>query len=228
MNVFYSTDIVGDKIKLKGQEAQHCAKVLRKAKGSTVYVVDGIGHQYQCEIVDVGRQEVDLLILSQKHSQQDPDIPHLGFGIIKNTTRLEWMLEKITEIGVGRITPLLCERSERMAIKRTRLEKVLVSAMKQSLNLHLPVLDDPMPIETYINEQGRTNLYIASYGPDVRQLSAVEGRSVSPVILIGPEGDFTNAEVMQAESAGYQRVNLGQTRLRAETAAVVGCTLLRN
>lgn len=226
MNVFYSTDIQDDKIVLRDQEAQHCAKVLRKGRGEQIYVIDGKGSRYTCEIKEAHRSTVDLIVLSSTSIEVNPLLPHLAFGLIKNQTRLEWMLEKVTEIGVGRITPLICQRSERRSIKKERVEKIIVSAIKQSLQPYIPIIDEPVLFKSYVAAADRGKHFIASYeagAPDLGQV--IESKEPS-VILIGPEGDFTEQEVSKALADGYQRVNLGPSRLRAETASVVSLTLL--
>lgn len=227
MNVFFSKDINEDKIKLIDQEAQHCIKVLRKGRGEEVQVVDGQGSRYVCELEDYDRRSVDLKILSKSFNEKEVRSPHLAFGMIKNQTRLEWMLEKVTELGVQRITPLICQRSERNNIKRPRLEKILISAMKQSLNPYLPILDDPVAMMHYVPEKDRKMKYVASYGPNIPELSTLADKNTASLILIGPEGDFTKEELSHVGHHGYQRVNLGKSRLRAETACIVSCTLLR-
>ncbi len=227
MNVFYSTEILGGKIVLRDQEAQHCTKVLRKGRGEEIYVVDGRGHRYTCEIEDQERSSTTLVIKSTEYRNQDENQPHLAFGLIKNTSRLEWLLEKVTEIGVNRITPLLCKRSERSSWKHDRLQKIVISAMKQSLQYHLPILDEPMSVDQYLASQKLKNRYIASFGEGVPEFNKIEDRCQSPVIMIGPEGDFTPDELTLAVDRGYQRVNLGPTRLRAETACMLGCAIAR-
>ena len=226
MNVFYSKDIQGDKIVLKDQEAQHCAKVLRKGRGEQIYVIDGKGSRYTCEIKEAQRSSVELTVLSSSFAEANPLLPHLAFGLIKNQTRLEWMLEKITEIGVGRITPLICHRSERRSIKTERIEKIIVSATKQSLQPYVPIIDGPVPFKDYVVSADRSKHFIASYEEGAPDLGRIIKREQPSVILIGPEGDFTDEEVTKALADGYLRVNLGSSRLRAETASVVSLTLM--
>ena len=226
MNVFYSTDIQDDKIVLDGQEAQHCAKVLRKGRGEEIYVIDGKGSRYTCEIKEVHRSFVDLTVVSTSYIEANPMLPHLAFGLIKNQTRLEWLMEKITEIGVGRITPLICQRSERRTIKTDRIEKIIISATKQSLQPYLPIIDEPIPFKSYVASDSREQHFIASYEESAPDLGALESKGLPSVILIGPEGDFAEEEVDKALVNGYKRVNLGSSRLRAETASVVSLTLL--
>ncbi len=226
MNVFYSTDIINNKIILRDQEAQHCTKVLRKGRGEQIHIIDGKGSRYTCEIIEQKRTTVELIIISSTYNPPNLLFPHLAFGLIKNQTRLEWMLEKITEIGVGRITPLICQRSERSTIKYDRIKKIIVSATKQSLHHYIPAIDQPIPYAAYIASTDRTKKYVASLHQDAKELATVANRHQPSVILIGPEGDFSEDEIKHALEKGYTRVNLGSSRLRAETACIVSLTLL--
>ncbi len=225
MNLFYSSDREDDIIYITGQEAIHCNKVLRKAEGAEVSILDGQGREYVASIRSISRDRIEAIIQSEVVHDIDPQLPHLAFGIIKHPARLDWLIEKVTEVGVSRITPLLCKRSEKRKIKKERLEKIILSAAKQSKAHHFPILDDPMSPEDFLREFPEPG-YIASWGPDVTELSRVSFDHPHPQMLIGPEGDFTDQELSTFVNAGYQRVNLGPKRLRAETACVVACTLI--
>lgn len=225
MNLFYSTAIDDSSIILSDQEAQHCSKVLRQSVGDKIHIMDGRGHSFECIITKIGRNEV-ITDIEQRTTHEPQHFPHLAFGLIKNTTRMEWLLEKVTEIGVSSITPLITARSERRQLKLERLEKVILSAAKQSLKYHLPALKPAIPYKEYINSLQAERSYIASYNPSHKNLWEYTPRSQSEVILIGPEGDFTTEEVIAAQEKGAIGVNLGKSRLRAETAAIVACTHL--
>lgn len=225
MNAFYSTDFTETKILLTDQEARHCTKVLRKNRGDEIHVLDGKGSIYESVISDIGKDNVELSIISKKHENKNECLPHIAFGLIKNASRIEWMLEKLTEIGVQRIIPLKCQRAERGHLKKERLNKILVSAMKQSMRRYLPILEDPVNIVEFIMNAKSESKYIASYGPEVQELSG-QNIGSNPYIMIGPEGDFTDEEVALSINAGFKRVNLGKSRLRAETATIVACTIL--
>ena len=225
MNVFYSTEIEKHQIALRDQEAAHCSKVMRKSVGSEVIVVDGKGGRFFCEIAEIKRQVVMLDIKRTAHEEIDPMLPHLAFGIIKSNTRLEWLLEKVTEIGVSRISPIISAHGEREHINHTRLNKILVSAMKQSLRSHLPRLDEPQQMTDFLKQANCDNGYIASYGDQIPELTTVIDSTKRSTMLIGPEGDFTSTEVEEAVKAGFKRVNLGNKRLRTETAGVVAVTI---
>ena len=229
MNMFFSTLINDNTVTLIDQEAQHCSRVLRKKIGELINVMDGNGHSYEVRISSIGRNEVTADIIQREHHEL-PSYPTIAFGLIKNTTRLEWLLEKITEIGVTSIIPLITARSERKQIKIERLQKVIVSAAKQSLKYYLPNLHEAISYQTFIQniESNKTDktLYIASYDPSHNDLWTYTQNQKSSVILIGPEGDFTAEEVVSAKSTGAIGVNLGPARLRAETAAMVACAHL--
>ena len=227
--MFFSTLIDEKELRLEGQEGQHCSKVLRKKVGELIHVMDGNGNSYECRISKIGRNEVATDIIRTEYHEA-PGFPTIAFGLIKNTTRMEWLLEKVTEIGVSSIIPLITARSERRHVKVERLQKVIVSAAKQSLKYHLPALQSATTYQDYIQtleeNHAKANLYIASYDINHKDLWEYTDKQNSSVILIGPEGDFTPQEVELAKTAGAIGVNLGASRLRAETAAIVACTHL--
>ncbi|MFT4567408.1 MAG: 16S rRNA (uracil1498-N3)-methyltransferase [Saprospiraceae bacterium] len=229
MNMFFSTLINENTLTLIDQEAQHCSRVLRKKVGELINVMDGNGNSYEARISAIGRNEVITDII-HRQQHKPPSYPTIAFGLIKNTTRLEWLLEKITEIGVTSIIPLITARSERKNLKVERLQKVIVSAAKQSLKYHLPILHEAIPYQKFIqsitDQKADTTLYVANYNPDNKDLWNFTKNQSPSVILIGPEGDFTIEEVGLAKSAGAIGVNLGSSRLRAETAAMVACAHL--
>lgn len=229
MQLFYSDNIDDTKALLSGQESQHCAKVLRKKVGDVVHLLDGKGTMYEGEISIISRNEVHIDILKKLKISEGPmELPSVGVGLIKNAGRLEWLLEKATEIGVSQITPLICQRSERVKINPERLDKIIVSAMKQSMRLFKPLLMQPVRIEEYIMEQKAEHKLIAHYDAHNVQLSQLNINGRQANILIGPEGDFTEKEIQLATAHGYREVNMGVSRLRTETAVIVALTLLNN
>ncbi len=227
MNLFYSETRDNDAIYITGQEAVHCNKVLRKKEGAEVQVIDGKGGEYTALIKSVTRDRVEAIIQSTIIHESDPKMPHLAFGMIKHPARFDWLIEKVTEVGVSRITPLICKRSEKRKIKKERAEKIILSAAKQSKTYHLPILDEPMTTDEFLQEFPGSGL-IASWGPEAQELRHVILDDPHPRMMIGPEGDFTDQELSTFVNAGYLRVNLGRKRLRAETACVVACALLMN
>lgn len=227
MNLFYTSDIQGDLAFLPVEEARHCVQVLRKKLGDQLHFVDGKGGFYTGEIIEAGKKSCGLRIQKQQLAYHKRDFRlHLAIAPTKNIARLEWFLEKATEIGIDEITPILCQRSERKNIRLDRLEKVLVSAMKQSLKAYLPKLNELTNLKVFL-EQSRpatTQLFIAhcdyEENSDLHQ-NYQAGNDVT--ILIGPEGDFSESEVQLAHAKGFKSVLMGKARLRTETAGLVAC-----
>lgn len=226
MHRFFAPDIVAT-LTLPEEESRHCARVLRLVEGDEIEVIDGAGTLYMCRIVMAHAKHCGVEIISQ---QVCP--PHWGSKIMiavaptKNLDRMEWMAEKCTEMGVDRITPLLCRHSERKVLKTERLHKIMVAAMKQSLKAQMPRLDEMMPIESLIEEDFDGQRFIAycdeSLPRDERKsLAQVYDPSLDAMVMIGPEGDFDPQEVEAALNAGFIPVTLGESRLRTETAALM-------
>lgn len=222
---FYVPDIA-ETLRLPESESQHCVRVLRMASGETIEVIDGIGHRYKCRLVDAHPKHATVEIVDVA----DVPLPwHHNITIAvaptKHLDRMEWLVEKLTEIGVNRFIPLLCRHSERKEIKRERLEKIAVSAMKQSLKAVLPVVDEMTPLSKVISGATDAQRFIAYCDPTIpRRLLAREYRPITDtLILIGPEGDFSREEITSALDNGFIPVSLGDNRLRTETAALVAC-----
>ena len=224
MNLFYSNNIDNDKgqISLTDQENRHLIKVLRKSIGEVISVTDGIGNIYKCEIINTDKTSSTLSIINI--DKNDSIFPKLSIAIslTKKTNRFEWFLEKASEIGITEISPLICNRSERKFINEKRLKKVLVSAMKQSLKTHLPVLNQLTRLKDFIKRKSDDQLFIAHCNDSKKNplLKSIKPKS-KITILIGPEGDFTESEVEEALKAGFKPVSLGNSRFRAETAAII-------
>ena len=221
MHLFYDPQIQGDILELEEQESKHAIRVLRLVKGDPAVLVDGRGGWYEAVIEDDHPKRCRLRIMeSVTQYQALPYKLHLAVAPTKNMDRFEWFLEKATEIGISEITPLICKRSERRQVKTERLEKILVSAMKQSLKAYKPVLNQPVPMEEFLQKKPEGILGIAHCHPldrkDIREL----GPAASYTFVVGPEGDFTEDEVSEALKTGYTPVHLGTSRLRTETAAI--------
>lgn len=225
MHRFYAPDIETQNI-LPEEESQHAIRVLRLTPGEPIEVIDGKGNLFLCKIADSHpkRCAVDILEVVKQPSHWGCEIV-VGIAPTKNIDRTEWMLEKCIEIGVDKIVPLKCRFSERKEIKIERLDKIAVSAMKQSLKALKPVISDMTPIERFITAPFDGQKFIAYCGKEVeRRLFAKEYVPFSNVmILIGPEGDFSQQEVALALNNGFIPVSLGDSRLRTETAAVFAC-----
>lgn len=225
MNLFYTTNIEGDYAFLTEEEARHVVQVLRKREGDTLHFTDGKGNMYKGEITETGKKKCVLRIVEQqKEHGKRPFKLHVAIAPTKNISRYEWFLEKATEIGIEEITPLFCAHSERRNVRNDRLIKVITSAMKQSLHSYLPLLNEPIKFNHFIENKHEGQLYIAHCEDDntKTQLFHVLEKGKDIVLLIGPEGDFSLEEIEMAKSAGFQPVALGNTRLRTETAGLYG------
>ena len=228
MQLFYSYEISDDQIILNDQEAIHCAKVLRKSVGDQLNVLNGAGKRFTGVIADIKKSKVSLTDIELvEESKVGHAKPAIAVGLLKNNTRMEWLIEKAVEIGVREITLLNCKRSERSKVNIDRLNKIALSAMKQSKRLWLPRIVGPMKMEHYLKGVDGFTCAIAHYAPDHEDLFELSLSQVA-TILIGPEGDFTDDEVRQALAAGCKPVNLGTSRLRTETAGLVALTIMNN
>ncbi len=226
MHVFYTPDIRSNEYTLSEEESRHCTKVLRLGVGAHVYLIDGIGGLYKAEIVNEGKRQVLLQIIEvQREYQKRNHHLHIAIAPTKNIDRLEWFLEKATEIGIAEITPVICERSERKVVKEDRLYKVITSAVKQSLQAYHPVLNPQTSLAAFLKQSNQGIKMIAHCVDNApRQfITDVIQPQQRYVILIGPEGDFTPAEIELALQNDYKPLTLGNTRLRTETAALAAC-----
>jgi 16S rRNA (uracil1498-N3)-methyltransferase len=226
MNLFFAPDIENELCYLSAEEARHCIQVLRYGTGQSVWLTDGKGFIYEGRIERIGRKEVQVRITSKTLKGNGRDYYlHLAVAPTKNIDRYEWFLEKATEIGVDEITPLYLHNSERRQIRSDRLEKILISSMKQSLKAVKPVLNEGIALNDFFSiSRNNTQLFIAYCGNRKKQLLSKAYRTgQDAIILIGPEGDFTEEEVTVARKSDYQVVSLGDSRLRTETAALAAC-----
>lgn len=225
MQLFYAPNIELE-LQLPEEEAQHCFKVLRKQIGNVINIIDGKGNFFTCEIIEnhVKKNKLKIITVIREFEKRQKQI-HLAIAPTKNLDRIEWMVEKATEIGVDKITFLICKHSERKQIKLDRLEKKVISAIKQSVKAYIPILADITPLEDFfVNCIHKTKL-IAHLREDCLPIQNFIN-DTDICILIGPEGDFSQEEINLALQNGFQSVNLGKSRLRTETAGLVSCALL--
>jgi 16S rRNA (uracil1498-N3)-methyltransferase len=224
MNLFYDPDIHPPHHILNEEESLHAARVLRLKAGDELVLTDGKGTLYRCEVTDPHPKACRIEILSSGSREKHPYHLHIAIAPTKNISRLEWFLEKTTEIGIDEITPTLCEHSERTILKIPRLNKVIVAAMKQSLKCWLPVLHEPVKFSDLIHREFPGQKFIAwcETGKEVL-LAKVYNPGTPALILIGPEGDFSQEEVSMAIQTGFVPISLGTSRLRTETAGIVAC-----
>ena len=225
MHIFYTPDISGKTYTLDETESKHCVRVLRLQKGDGITLVDGRGGFYSAEIEEPNPKRCAVKVIKEEQNFGLRNFQvQVAIAPTKNIERIEWFLEKATEIGINRVTPLLCRYSERKDIKNERLEKVTVSAMKQSLKAYLPRLDELTKFTDFIHQPFDGQKFIAHCEEQHRDLlKDVVKPGKSYLILIGPEGDFSTEEIKMAIDAGFQPVSLGDSRLRTETAGVVAC-----
>ncbi|HKG07168.1 MAG TPA: 16S rRNA (uracil(1498)-N(3))-methyltransferase [Pedobacter sp.] len=228
MHVFYTPDISSSEYILNEEESKHCTKVLRLGIGEQVHLIDGRGGLYKAEITAETKKNVYLRVTETtlNHQQRKHHL-HIAVAPTKNIDRLEWFLEKATEIGIEEITPIICERSERKIIKEDRLNKIITSAIKQSLQAYHPILNPQISLSDFLktsNDSQSTRMIAHCIENEPKQyISQVAVSGGHYIILIGPEGDFTAQEIESALHSGYKPLTLGETRLRTETAALAAC-----
>ena len=230
MELFYSQDIEGGICRLDKDESGHCAKVLRHRCGDEIYVIDGCGTLYRCRISCDNPKGVEAMVLSSEENWGGHQYNlHLAVCPTKNNDRYEWFAEKACEVSVDIISPVIGEHSERKVFKTARLEKILVSAAKQSLKAAVPMVSEPVSVMEFIREQASESsvLKMIAYCFEDENIprrsikEVLEGYDGTDIlVMIGPEGDFSKAEAQMALEAGFIPVHLGASRLRTETAAV--------
>lgn len=224
---FFSNTIVENKITLDKEESRHLSKVLRLKEGDKVEVIDGKSHLYQCRVSDAKSKNV-LLQIENTISVKEHYYLSMGVAPTKNLNRWEWFMEKATEIGIDRITPLLCSNSERKLLRMERQEKILLSAAKQSLKLNIPQLEEMQDFKKFIQKEFNGDKFIAHCADDEEKsaLQKLCKKQTDTLVLIGAEGDFSPEEIKLAKKHGFKAVSLGNSRLRTETAALVACHIV--
>jgi 16S rRNA (uracil1498-N3)-methyltransferase len=213
------------------EEARHCLKVLRKKRGDRIQVIDGKGHMYEAEIAGDEVKNCQVRIIAELPDEQARSFKlTIAIAPPKNTDRLEWFLEKATEVGVDKVIPLYTERSERRKLNVDRLAKIMVSAMKQSGKTLLPALEQPVALDKLLpqlkDDEGSQKFIATCFGNERPHLKDIYKRGSNAVILIGPEGDFTEKEAELAQKNGFMPISLGRSRLRLETAGIAACHIV--
>lgn len=233
MQLFFHSNLQDSIIELPEDESKHCIRVLRKQLGDILTLIDGKGNEAQCEITNANPKKCILNVVEIKHHAKPANRHlHLVVAPTKNFDRMDWMLEKCTEIGVDEITFIEAENSERDKINKERSEKILVQSIKQSKQYWLPQLNNIISLKELLNKEiVQTTKFIAWCKTDstqglAKQLQQHKDHSI--MVLIGPEGDFTHNELIQCESKGFIPVSLGNTILRTETAAMYACTVINS
>lgn len=227
MQLFYARTIEDGIAKLEAEDAHHCLHVLRKKIGDEINFIDGVGGLYAGRIIPAPKKACWVKV---EHSTTQHGVGshffHLAVAPTKNMDRYEWLLEKATELGIDEFTPLICERSERRVVKTERLEKIALSATKQSLKATLPKIHQPTGFDKFLQRPENLDCFkfiahcAASEKEDFWKILR-PGQKM--ILLIGPEGDFSSAEVSLAVNEGWTPISLGPNRLRTETAAIAVC-----
>lgn len=225
MQVFYTPDIKKITYQLTEEESKHAIKVLRLEAGDEICMIDGTGGLYYGIIDEPNAKKCTIRVIEkiEQYNRRNYYL-HIAIAPTKSNDRFEWFLEKATEIGIDEITPLLCERSERKVIKNDRFEKIIMSAMKQSVKAYKPKLNELTTFAKFIKSQENEGTYIAHCEDVPKPSLKSEITKVSKItILIGPEGDFSPKEIEMAKEKGIYEVHLGKSRLRTETAGIAAC-----
>lgn len=227
MQLFYSPNIQNNTIRIEDEEFHHL-KVLRKAVGSELAVTDGKGNLFSARITEIAKHHCLAEIENTTHVEPPTHQLHVVVAPTKNIDRIEWLVEKLTEIGVAKISFIQCIHSERKVLKTERLNKIALSAMKQSLQFYLPQLSELQTFDDFIKATPQNAHLFMGYceTENTQHLLSQPFTYQNSVILIGPEGDFSPAEVQAAQKAGFEAISLGANRLRTETAAMVAATLI--
>ena len=227
MQLFYNPEIDENQknIEFPRDESKHIIKVLRKNTGDVLEVTNGRGYLFSVRITDANPNRCKAEIIASEKEKPDDWHLHLAVAPTKMNDRYEWFLEKATEIGMHEVTPVICDHSERKHVKLNRFERVLQSAMKQSLHFTLPRLNQAQNLKDFLEKEISGQKFIAhcEEGMPRFQLKDKIKASAEVTILIGPEGDFSSEEIELALKNDWQPVSLGNSRLRTETAAIVAC-----
>lgn len=225
---FYNDNINTDNLVLDEDTSKHVSGVLRMKVGEELLLTDGRGTKATAVITDDHRKRCAVNIVQRERKEAKKGGVTIAISLLKNAARFEWFLEKATEMGVAEIIPLLCQRTEKEKFRHERLQHIITSAMLQSQQAWMPRLQAPTPFEKVIKTAPQQHKFIAHCLPQQKQSITHKtiGKGESSIMLIGPEGDFTEGEIETALQAGFAPVTLGDTRLRTETAGMVAAALL--
>ncbi|MHA7128317.1 16S rRNA (uracil(1498)-N(3))-methyltransferase [Algoriphagus namhaensis] len=230
MQLFYQKNIAPPEISLDAEESRHLTKVLRRQVGDEVLVTDGAGQLHTCQIREISSRKTTLFIQETKTIPPDKFRIHLAIAPTKSPDRMEWMVEKATELGFHELSLLETQNSERNRLKLDRLDKKMISAAKQSLKFYFPMMNEQQSLKDFISSQSdfQGQKFIAYVDENHDQhLVQAANPGESYLLLIGPEGDFSPEEIQFAQDQGFEPVSLGQSRLRTETAGLAGVHILQ-
>ncbi len=225
---FYSNKIFDGRIHLEDDEAYHALKVLRKKQGDNIFVVNGLGSLFSTVIEEGDVSNCMLKVMEEKENYQKPNHHiHIAIAPTKSHDRMEWFVEKAVEIGIQEISFLQTKRTERKNIKIDRIKKRAISSMKQSLKAFLPFINEFIDYEDFLKTCNNNHKYVGYLGHgDVEKLSKVCKTNDDYCVMIGPEGDFTEQEIIDALDSGFNCISLSESRLRTETAGLMACNIL--
>ncbi len=230
MSLFYTPDITSDTYTLNEEESKHCVRVLRLSVGSRIQLIDGKGGFYEAKIMDANPKRCTISVVDKKKEFGKSNwYLHIAIAPTKNMDRLEWFVEKATEMGIDEISLLNCHNSERTIVKTERLTKVAVSAIKQSLKAYLPKINEVENFKIFIESTKDfigTKLIAHCQTPSLPHLKTFYSSAENVLLLIGPEGDFTQDEVKLALINDFKEIGLGTSRLRTETAGIYACAVI--
>ncbi len=227
MNLFFQPAVSEGVNHLTAEESYHAFRVLRLSVGDEIKITDGKGVLYQATITSIDSKKCGFKINTEKKIPKKSYYIHIAIAPTKNTDRIEWFVEKAVEIGIHEISFILCKNSERKVLNIERIEKIAVSAMKQSQQPWIPTLHPLQPLNDILKQQADQKFigHVDSSNPV--HLKAIAKPNKSYLVLIGPEGDFSNEELNTALQAGFEKVSLGENRLRTETAGLTACQTLQ-
>ena len=224
--IFYLNTLSSTVITLDEETSRHVVQVLRMEKGKKLQLTDGAGNLLLAEIVDPHKKKCTVQVIEKVFIPKKERKVSIGISLLKNNTRFEWFLEKATELGVTEIIPLVCSRTEKQHFRFDKMNQIVISAMMQSKQVWLAKLHAPTRFEDVFSNTSYSSLLIAHCMDKEKTPLEQHMHSPSVQILIGPEGDFTQSEILKALENSFNQVSLGNTRLRTETAGIVAATLL--
>ena len=226
MQLFYNPDIKqgADTFIFDKDESKHIVKVLRKKESDKIFITNGLGFLFESKIILASEKKCEVKITKETFQEPDKFYTHIAVAPTKMNDRMEWFLEKATEIGIHEITPIICDHSERKVFKIDRAEKIIQAAMKQSLHFYLPKINEPITLSEFVKKEFDGQKFIAHCEETEKKSFQKEVLKNGKItILIGPEGDFSTKEINLARANQFIPVTLGNTRLRTETAALAAC-----
>ena len=225
MQQFYLSSLSKNDIEIHfdKNESKHLSKVLRKKVGDSITITNGVGYRFLANLSHVDHKACTAIINQSIKISPDPYQLHVFIAPTKSNDRMDWFVEKATEIGIHAITPIICQRSDRKVIKQERLQKIAIAAMKQSLGAYLPIIHPTSDFTNSLSKVKGTACIAHCQDTNKAAIDSLSFKEKSISIFIGPEGDFTPEEVQAAVDANLTAITLGEKRLRTETAGIIAC-----